>query len=309
MNEHRIQTKLMGSVFELIVAHSDAGEAKHLLDIGIREITRIEDLLSEFRDNTITSNINRNAGIEPVTTNPEVYALIERCQKISALTRGAFDITVGPLKKLYRFKNTEFSFPDKQKISETLDNTGYHNIQLGPENQSVFLSKKNMSISFAAIGKGYAADCVKKLWLKHGVTSGMISASGDLCTIGSKADGSPWKIGIADPDHKDLMMFYIPVHHTSVATSGDYEQYFMHQGVRYSHNINPLSGWPVTGIKSVSVFSPGAELSDALATAVYIMGVDAGLYFINQLPDTHCLIIDDHNQTHHSKKIEIQYEK
>jgi thiamine biosynthesis lipoprotein len=309
MNEHRIQTKLMGSAFELIIGHDDAGEAKYLLDLGIQEISRIENLLSEFRENTITSVINRHAGLESIATNPEVYALIERCQQISVLTRGAFDITVGPLKKLYRFRNAEFSFPDKLQISKTLDKIGYRHIELSPENWIVYLSRKEMHISFAGIGKGYAADCVRKLWLKHGVKSGVVSASGDLCTIGCKADGSPWKIGIADPDNKDQMLFYIPVRDAAVATSGDYEQYFMHNGVRYSHNINPVSGLPVTGIKSVSVFSPVAELSDALATAVYIMGVGTGLHFINQLPDTHCLIIDDRNRTHYSKHINMQYEK
>ncbi len=299
----------MGSAFELIVGHDEAAEAKYLLDIGIQEITRIENLLSEFRENTFTSALNRNAGIEPVAATPEVYSLIERCHQISTITRGAFDITVGPLKKLYRFKNSEFTFPGNKEISETLGRVGYSQLLVNPAEHTVFLPKRGMSISFAGIGKGYAADCVRKLWLKHGVGSGVISASGDLCTIGNKADGSPWKIGIADPDDKEKMLFFIPVHQAAVATSGDYEQYFMHRGIRYSHNINPVSGRPVTGIKSVSIFSPGAELSDALATAVYIMGVETGLHFVNQLPDTHCLIIDDRNRTHHSKQINIQYEK
>lgn len=186
---------------------------------------------------------------------------------------------------------------------------GFDKIQLNESTNEVFLPFEGMCISFAAIGKGYAADCVRKLWLKEGVTSGVISASGDLTTIGRRADGSSWKIGIADPDDRTKMSFFLPVNDSSVATSGDYEQFFLYKGVRYSHNINPLTGFPLSGTKSVSIISPNAELSDALATAVYVMGVDAGLHLINQLPDTHCLITDDNDQSFYSDNIELCHEE
>lgn len=297
----------MGSGFELLLHHADSARAKELLKMGVREIERIEDLLSEFREYTYTSQINRNAGLAAVKTDEEVHGLLQRTLGISAMTDGAFDITVGPLKKLYKFKNSDFRFPERDQIQTALSLVGYDNLRLGA-NREVSLSHPGMSISFAAIGKGYAADRVKKLWLQHGVTSGVVSASGDLTTIGCRADGNPWTIGIADPDNKENMLFYIPVQDASVATSGDYEQYFMWQGTRYSHNINPVTGKPVTGIKSVSVVSPMGELSDALATAVYVMGVEVGLHFIDQLPGTHCIIIDDHNQAHFSRHIEILHE-
>lgn len=299
--------RLMGSGFELILHHDDGARAKELLEMGVREIERIEGLLSEFREHTYTSQINSNAGIMPVVTNEEVYSLLERALRISSMTDGAFDITVGPLKKLYKFRNTGFKFPGSGDIQEALANVGYNNLQLGP-NYEAFLSRRGMSISFAAIGKGYAADKVRELWLRHGVASGVVSASGDLTTIGCRADGSPWTIGIADPGDRKNMLFYIPVQNASVATSGDYEQYFIWKDRRYSHNINPVTGLPVTGIKSVSIVSPVAELSDALATAVYIMGVEVGLHFISQLPETHCIIIDDHDHAHFSRHIEILHE-
>lgn len=307
MNEYRLTARLMGSSFELLLHHDDEAQARELLNLGVKEIERIEDLLSEFREHTYTSKINRNAGVTPVKTNEEVHSLLERATRISVMTDGAFDITVGPLKRLYKFKNTDFRFPEQSDIRRALSYVGYADLQLGPGHEA-FLSKPGMSISFAAIGKGYAADRVRKLWLQYGVTSGVVSASGDLTTIGCRADGNPWTIGIANPDSRDNMLFYIPVQDASVATSGDYEQYFMWKGTRYSHNINPVTGLPVTGIKSVSVVSPVAELSDALATAVYIMGVEVGLHFISQLPETHCIIIDDHNRAHFSRHIEILHE-
>jgi thiamine biosynthesis lipoprotein len=309
MNEYRISVKLMGSAFGLVVVHENEKAARELLDAGIREIERIENLLSEFRPGSVTSQINENAGIHAVPVDGEVYALTERCLQVSAITQGAFDISTKPLKSLYHFKNGNFHLPSNEIIRETRMNTGFKKIILDPVNHSVFLSQKNMAVSFASIGKGYAADRVKKKWIGAGVTSGVINASGDLTTIGQRADGTPWKVGIAHPDKKNEIMFYLPVHNASVATSGDYEQFFMHRGTRYSHIINPKSGLPVKGIKSVSVIAPSAELSDALATAVYVMGVGSGLYFINQLPNTHCLIIDEKNKSFFSKNLVLSYAK
>ena len=307
MNEYRASVKLMGSAFGLVVSHENEREAHELLDEGIREIQRIEDLLSEFRSGSITTRINEQAGIREVPVDDEVYSLVERCLRISALTQGAFDISVKPLKALYNFKNGSFRFPSKEIIRETIKNIGFGKIVLNPERKSVFLSQINMAISFASLGKGYAADRVKQKWIERGVTSGVINASGDLTTIGVRADGSPWKVGIAHPDKKEEMMFFLPVSDASIATSGDYEQYFIREGTRYSHVINPKTGLPVKGIKSVSMISVSTELSDALATAVFVMGIDNGLYLVNQLPGTHCLIINDKNQTFYSKNLELAY--
>ncbi len=305
MNEYRISKRLMGSGFELKIVCKSETEANHFLKIGIKEIERIEDLISEFKGNALTSIINQNAGIQAVRVNKEVYDLIERSLKISTLTQGAFDISAGVLKKLYHFKNKDFTFPKKEIIQNTLTKVGWQKIELNPNDHTVFLTKKNMHISFAAIGKGYAADQVKKIWLENDIASGIINASGDLTAFGNRPDGSSWNVGISNPDKKTEMIFYVPVINTSVATSGDYEQFFMCNGIRYSHNINPLTGLPLKGIKSVSIFSPSAELSDALATAVYVMGIDTGLHFINQLPNTHAIIIDDKNEVSFSKKLDL----
>lgn len=303
MNEFRIQERLMGSAFELIILHTDADEAQRLLQAGVNEIKRIEHLLSEFRPDSEISIINRNAGKTAVKVCHEVFSLIERCLSISNATKGSFDINMGALKKIYKFNNTDFEFPSKAVVKSTLQNVGSDKIKLNKQKKEVLLDTEDMALSFAAIGKGYAADCVRMMWLAEGVQSGVISASGDLTTIGYNREGKPWTIGIANPDKAEEMLFYIPVENAAVATSGDYMQYFMHNGIRYSHNINPLNGMPVTGVKSVSVFSKAAELADALATAVYVMGPETGLHFIELLPDTHCIIIDANNNIHCSKNI------
>jgi len=302
----QIATKLMGCQFKLSVCHTKENTAANLLKIGIEEIKRIEALLSEFLPDSETNRLNKLADQQQVKVSRECFDLIKRSLSISQLTDGCFDITVSPLKRLYQFKNRNFIMPDKSIIHKTRDRVGYQKIKLNESNCSIQFLQKNMHISFAAIGKGYASDCVKKLWLKKGVTSGYINASGDLNTIGRRADGLPWRVAISSPDTPDKTIFHIPVTNASVATSGDYEQYFTYKSERYSHNIHPKTGFPLTGIKSVSVFSPSAELSDALATAVYVKGVKQGINFINNLPQTHAIIIDDGNECSFSKNIKYE---
>lgn len=296
----------MGSAFELLIVDQDESWARALLQQGVAEIKRIEYLLTEFKPDSTTSRLNQNAGIQPIRVEPEVYELLERCLHISRLSQGAFDITVGPLKKLYNFKKGSVLLPERETLQKTLSKVGFHYIHLLEDHQ-VMLEQTQMHLSFAAIGKGYAADQVRKLWLKSGVQHAVINASGDLSIIGTRADGSPWKVGISNPDQPAEMLFHLPLQMGSVATSGDYEQYFIKDGIRYSHNLNPLTGRPLSGIKSVTVFCSSAELCDALATAVYVMGVEVGLHFINQLPQTHCLIIDDQNKVFYSNNINLAY--
>lgn len=292
----------MGSDFELIACCEEKQTGHTLLEQGLAEIQRLERLLTEFDEHSETSLINRNAGLAPVTVSAETYQLVERCIRLSELSQGAFDITAGALKSLYNFKGGSPTLPGKHALKDKLRITGFRNIELGADNQ-VMLRKKGMKIGFGAIGKGYAADRVKALWTAAGLTSGVINASGDLTAWGHQPDGTPWRLGIANPDNQDQVLLWLPVAQASVATSGNYIQYFDVDGVRYSHNIDPRTGLPARFIKSVTVLSPGAELSDALATAVTIMGVDAGLHLLNQLPGTHGIIIDEQNRVYTSEKI------
>ncbi|SFE80898.1 thiamine biosynthesis lipoprotein [Chitinophaga sp. CF118] len=300
MQDSRLHIRLMGSDFELIT--TDAAPQR-LLD-GVVEIKRIEALLTEFNDTSVTAQLNANAGMQPVTVPSEVYQLVQRCLHLSAITQGAFDISAGALKRLFNFKQPDLQWPEASALKQALQQTGYRYITLANNNQ-IFLQKKGMHIGFGAIGKGYAADKVKALWIAAGATSGVINASGDLTAWGTQADGSPWKIGIAHPDDPTKMLLWLPIQNASVATSGNYEQYIEKDGIRYSHNIDPRTGKPVPYIKSVTVISPSAELSDALATAVTVMGPSVGLDLVNQLPDVHCIIIDSKNKVFQSENIHI----
>lgn len=292
----------MGSDFELIVTGHSETQMQLLLEEGIAEIRRLEILLTEFNDSSETGRINAHAGIAPVRVTPEVYALIRRCLHLSSLTQGAFDISAGGLKALYDFRNKSAALPSRELLDTALQKAGYRHIEAAQENE-VFLRRKGARIGFGAIGKGYAADCVRKLWQSKGVTSGVVNASGDLTAWGLRPDGTPWKVGIADPARPGNILLWLPVDQASVATSGNYEQYFDIGGVRYSHNIDPRTGLPARFLKSVTIISPSAELSDALATAVTIMGIDVGLNLVDQLPGVHAVIIDGNDRIHTSQKI------
>jgi thiamine biosynthesis lipoprotein len=304
LSEYKAKAKLMGSAFEFIVTAAHPSEADEWLADCIAEVQRIEKRLTEFSEDSETALINKNAGKEPVEVSAETWNLLQRSIRISQLTGGAFDISSGVLKKLYRFKNEQFDFPASETINTALQKTGYKKIILLPGNR-VQLEVPGMHIGFGAIGKGYAADKVRKLMETRGVKGGVINASGDLTAWGNRSNGEAWKSGIAHPDHKEQIMLWLPLHGASIATSGNYEQYFEWNGKRFSHNIDPKTGMPVKAVKSVSVISPSAELSDALATAVSIMGPDAGLHMINQLPQTHCIIIDEKNKLHASSSIHV----
>jgi len=170
---------------------------------------------------------------------------------------------------------------------------------------TVFLKEKGMRIGFGGIGKGYAAEMAKVIMIKNGVVSGIVNASGDLAAWGYQPNGKTWTIGIVHPDLAGQPFSYMNVTDCAVATSGNYEKFVIIDGKKYSHTIDPKTGLPVTGIKSVTIISPNAEICDALATPVTILGIKNGIDLINQLKNVECIIIDDNNKLYKSKNIHL----
>ncbi len=298
--------RLMGNAFTITVVAADNGIAQKHIDAAVAEIRRIEQLLTTFRADSQTSLINENAGIAPVAVDPEVFGLIERSIAISKITQGAFDISYGSIdKSLWNFDREMTSLPSKEEARKMVHLINYNNIVLDRENTTVFLKEKGMRIGFGGIGKGYAAEMAKALLMKEGVKSGIINASGDLTAWGYQPNGKPWRIGISNPDRPQDIFSYLDISGLAVATSGNYEKYVMIGGKKYSHTIDPKTGLPISGIKSVTVISENAEFADAMATPIAVMGIKAGLYQIDQIPDLHCIIIDDNNTIYTSKAINL----
>ncbi|WP_428666723.1 FAD:protein FMN transferase [Runella sp.] len=298
--------RLMGNRFEISVVSEDEAWAEARIDDAVAEIQRIEALLTTFSDNSQTNQINAQAGIKPVKVNREVFELIRRSIRISELTQGAFDITYGSIdKSLWNFDTHMTSLPDAQTARQMVRLINYRNVVLNDADGSVFLKEKGMRIGFGGIGKGYAAEMAKRLLLQKGVKSGIVNASGDLTTWGNQPNGQPWTIGIADPNAKNQPFSYMNISNIAVATSGNYEKYALINGKKYSHTIDPKTGLPVSGIKSVTILSPNAEIADAMATPVTVMGVRVGLDLINQMQGMACIIIDDNDRVFTSKNIKI----
>ena len=297
--------KLMGSRFDITVVANNAIEANKHIDVAVAEITRIEKLISSWDENSQTSIINKNAGLKPVKVAPELFNLIERAIRISKLTDGAFDISYASMDRIWKFDNSMTKMPSEEIIKASVAKVGFQNIILDKVNSTVFLKLKGMKIGFGAIGKGYAADKAKALLISKGVKSGIINASGDMNTWGKQPDGSEWKIAITNPMNKNKVFALFPINNGAVVTSGNYEKYVNFNGKRYTHIIDPRTGYPSSGIISVTIFAPKAELADALATSVFVMGKEAGLDRINQLPKIECIIIDDKGNITKSQNIEI----
>lgn len=299
---HRVLT-LMGNKFEITVVAENEEIGYISIAEAIAEIRRVEKKISSWDSASETSKINKNAGIRPVKVSSEIYRLIERAKQVSVITDGAFDISYASMDKIWKFDGSMKTIPTETEVKRSISKIGYQKIILNEEKRTVFLQEKGMKIAFGAIGKGYAADRAKELLMSKGVKGGIINASGDLTTWGTKANGEKWLVGITNPLNKEKVFSWLPIVESSVATSGNYEKFFMYEGKKYSHIIDPRTGYPTKGVHSVSIFSKKAELCDALATAIFIMGTNAGLSLINQLRGTDVIIVDSDNKIHKSNGI------
>jgi FAD:protein FMN transferase len=302
---HRVE-KLMGNRFELTVVSTNEEFAQASINKAIAEIRRIENLLTTFSNSSETAKINNAAGVHPVQVEQEVFDLIARSFRISHITQGAFDISYGSLdKRFWNFDQQMTSLPDAATAKKLVRLINYKNIILDTKHTTVFLKEKGMRIGFGGIGKGYAAERAKELLQKEGIKNGVVNASGDLTAWGYQPNGRSWTIGIASPENISHPFSSMNITDKAVATSGNYEKFVVIGGKRYSHTIDPKTGFPVSGIKSVTIICANAEIADALATPVMVMGVKAGINIINQLKHVACVVIDEDHKIYTSNNIKI----
>ena len=299
----------MGSIFEFTAVTQQHNKATKAINAAMDEVKRIEKLISSWDIHSQTSEINRQAGIRAVKVDYELFELIRRSLKVSALTAGAFDISFASLDRLWTFDRQMTSLPNDSLLKRAVRLIDYRNIVLSAADTSVFLSQKGMKIGFGGIGKGYAAMRAKALMQDLGIKDGLVNAGGDLLAWGNMADGESWRIGVAHPRKRGKIMAWIELKDQAVLTSGDYERYAMIDGVRYAHILNPKTGYPISHTMSVTILCPDAELADALATAVFVMGPEAGLNLVNQLNGIECLIVTADEKIVTSNQMELSYEK
>lgn len=286
-------------------------KAQELINIAYDEANRLIGILSAWEKGTELYKVNENAGIKPVKVGMELFQLIERCIHLSELTEGYFDITFASIDKVWYFDKPMVHIPTAQKIADSVKHINYKYIELNIEKQTIYITNKGTKIELGAVGKGYIANKMKLKLQEVGVTSGLISAGGDMvCWGNSIHEHGNWKIGVRNPNpDNNSTIAWLPIKNQSVATSGNYERYAIFNGDMYSHIINPKTGYPVKGIKSVTVISPDAELCDVIATTVFLKGREDGLRFVNQFFDIQCFLIDDNNTYYYSDNLKSNYSK
>lgn len=303
---HKRKLSMLGSPLEMTVVAKDTVQGNQYIDLGVAEVKRIEYLISDWIPSTQISKVNQNAGIKPIKVDKEVFDLVERAIKVSQITSGAFDISYASMDKIWKFDGSMKQKPTEEAIKKSISKIGYKNIILDPKGQTIFLKKEGMKLGLGGIGQGYIADKVKELLQREGCLSGIVNVSGDINTWGKQPDGKLWTVAIVNPMNKNKVFATFPLDDSAVETSGSYEKFVVFDGIRYSHIIDPRTGYPAQGIVSVSVFAKQTEIADALATGIFVLGVEVGLDLVNQLKGIQCIIVDDKGKIHSSKGIDIK---
>ncbi|UYW02530.1 FAD:protein FMN transferase [Flavobacterium agricola] len=296
-------TILMGSKFQITVVSENDAIATENVNAVITEIVRIENLISDWIPASQVSQVNQMAGKQPIKVDWEVFELTQRAIQYSKITQGAFDISFAAMEKIWDFNDYMDELPSDAAIKNAIAKVGYQNIILNPADTTIFLKYPGMKIGFGSIGKGYAADKGREVLKQRNVKAGIVDASGDLATLGHPLAAKYWKIGITNPTKRNKWAAVFQLHTTSVTTSGDYQKFLFIDGKRYSHIINPKTGWPSTGLTSVTVVGPSAEKANAFSTAIMVLGLDAGKFLLQKYPNYAGLFITDQGKIYKSKNL------
>ncbi|WP_411274826.1 FAD:protein FMN transferase [Daejeonella sp.] len=298
--------RLMGSRFDITIVSKDTAKANAFIDIVVAEVTRIENLISDWRPQTQISEVNRNAGIRPVKVDQEVFELTERALYLSRITNGAFDISFAAMDRIWKFDGSMTAMPSPVAIKRSVEKIGYKNILLDKVNSTIFLTKEGMKIGFGALGEGYAADKCREIMIKKGVMAGIVNGSGDMNSWGRHPSGDTWKIGVTNPIDDNELFAILPLEDEAAVTSGSYEKYVVFNGKRYAHIINPKTGYPASGLSSVTVLGPSAEFANGLSTSIMVLGKRKGLKLLRDHIQYRGILVDDKGRVTATKNLGVE---
>ena len=299
-------TLLMGGRFDITIVAKDSLLAEQNIDEVIAEITRIENLISDWKPDSQISQVNQNAGIKPIKVDREVFELTQRAIQFSEATKGGFDVSFAAMDKIWKFDGSMTEMPSAEAIKKSVEKVGYKNIILNSVQSTIFLKLKGMKIGFGALGEGYATDKCRNMMLAKGIKAGIVNGSGDMTAWGKQPNGKDWNIGMTNPFHPDTLFAVVPLNNGAITTSGSYEKFVVFNGKRYSHIINPATGYPATGLCSVSVFGPNAETANGLSTSLMVLGQKEGLLLLKKYPEYSCVMITDNGKLVKSKNFKIK---
>lgn len=256
-------------------------------------LRELEATVSANRDDTNVAEINRSSGISPAHAAPDTIAILRAALSYAKQTDGLFDPTIGPLVKAWGIGTDAAAVPSQDTIDAARSLVDYRRVTIG-ESDTVFLSKSGMRLDLGGIAKGHAADLAAQILREAGADRAIVDLGGNIYAVGEKKRGTPWTIGIRDPEtNRGAPILSIPVSNASVVTSGAYERFFVEGGRRYHHIVNPRTGWPAeTGLLSVTIVSPNSMRADALSTSAFLLGAKEGLALVEAEPEAEAIIID-----------------
>ena len=290
------QSKPLLHTFVEVKAYGD-NQTAAIINDTFNEMGRVNDMLNNYNPASDVSRINAGAGNDAVSISPETFSALSDAKNYARLSQGAFDFTVGPLVALWGFNQEQpglsGAVPDDTLIAKVQRLVDYRALQLsqGPSGTTARLKREGMRIDTGAFGKGFASDRAIQFLRENGIKSALVSAGGTICAIGLKPDGQPWQIGIRHPRNNSSFLTVVPLRDESVSTSGDYEKFYYKAGKRRSHIIDPRTGTPVSTIQSVTVIAPQGIASDALSTALFVLGPVDGLALVEKLSGVEALIV------------------
>ena len=287
----------MGTLVDLTVWSDDASEAKAAADAVFEEFRRLDALMSNWVESSDVSRINAAAGTSAVAVSEEVLRIIVLAQKVARKTGGAFDITVGAYRGLWKFdEDLDGTLPDAAEVAARRRLTGYRDLVVDAKHRTVKLRRRGMAITLGGIAKGYAVDRAAAILRDRGLGDFIVQAGGDLFVSGTKGP-QKWRVGIRDPrGARDATFALTELEDRTFSTAGDYERGFLKDGVRYHHILDPKTGYPTRGCRSVTVIAKDALTADVWDTALFVMGSERGLKLADKLPDIEAVFVDAKNR-------------
>lgn len=270
---------------------------------ALKQMAIIDEVANVYSSESEMTKLNEAAGVHPINLSEDGYNLLYRALEMADMTEGLFDPTIGPLVKLWMEAKETMTLPRSIEIAKALKLVNYKNVILDSTNKSAFLPYSGMSIDLGSITKGYAVEQAVNILKEADITSAIVRAGGNVYTIGEKPDGSAWQVGIRNPLELDNVIGYVQLQDNVMDTSGDYEQYFELDGKRYTHIIDPRTGYPVEGTSSSTVVTNSPSLADALSTSLFILGKDESKTLFDNFSNLQWLIMSNNGEITMSAKM------
>lgn len=303
---HKVNRLLMGTLVEVTVAGA-GDQVKSVTQAILDEIQRVENLTSFHKPSALTA-MNDNAGREPIRCEPELLDLVRQSLEMARLTGGAYDPTIGPVSKLWSFSGGQPRLPSPSEIADALTRVGWERVKIDTQAGTISLPEAGMALDLGGIAKGYALDKALEVIRRSGVKAALVNAGGDIVAVGEKAPGKPWRVGVQDPRRGDAIKAVVSLKDRFIVTSGDYERFFVQDGKRYHHILNPHTGYPAEGLSSVTIIANKGSATEALAVAVSVLGAEKGLKLIEATPGVHAMLIDTAGEIRMSRGAEGMFE-